>query len=298
MKIWLSKNSEIAIREQIVTQIKLGITSGDLAVGEKLPSTQEISRRFQIHSNTVSNAYQNLAENGLIEFKKGSGFYVCEVSAKIVDGEATLDSLIAEFLKTAQSKGFSKPEIQNRLQKSFSDQVLKQIVLIESDKDFQEILIDEIRQATGVKVCGISFEDFRSEHTKFNANFAAMSDEENKIQSVLPPNKNCIFLKPRSVSASMTGETRPEREDLIAIVSGWEKFLFWAKTILIAANIESESLIIRSTKEENWKKGLKNTSMIICDSLTAKKIPQKEKIRPFYLISDESLKELQNLAKQ
>ena len=30
MKIWLTKNSEIPVREQIIAQITLGITSGDL----------------------------------------------------------------------------------------------------------------------------------------------------------------------------------------------------------------------------------------------------------------------------
>ncbi|MET0754174.1 MAG: GntR family transcriptional regulator, partial [Pyrinomonadaceae bacterium] len=78
MKIWLSKNSEIPVREQIVTQIALGIVSGDLRVGEKLPSTREIARRFGVHSNTVSSAYQKLSEQNLIEFKKGSGFFVSE----------------------------------------------------------------------------------------------------------------------------------------------------------------------------------------------------------------------------
>ncbi len=297
MKIWLSKNSEVSVREQLITQITLGITSGDLPVGEKLPSTQEIARRFRIHSNTVSGAYQKLAKDGWIEFKKGSGFYVCKVLARNSRGENALDLLIADFLKTAHLKGFSKTEIQNRLGKWFSSQSAKQIILIESDEDFREILIEEIRLATKFTVIGISFEDFRETFEKLNAIFVAMNDEESNIQEILPADKSCFYLKSRSVSASMTGETRPDRDDLIAIVSGWEKFLLLAKTILVAANIESESLILRSTKTQKWQSGLKNSAMIICDSLTARKIPHKEKIRPFYLISDESLKELQNLTK-
>lgn len=295
MKIWLSKNSEISVREQIIAQITLGITSGDLSVGEKLPSTQEIARRFRIHSNTVSNAYQKLAKDGWIEFKKGSGFYVCEVSTRNPEGENALDLLIADFLKIAQSKGFSRKEIQNRLKKWFSSQTATQILLIESDQDFREILIEEIRIATKFEVIGISFENFRETFENLNAIFVAMNDEESKIQEILPADKTCFYLKSRSVPASMAGETRPAREDLIAVVSGWEKFLIWAKTILVAADIESESLIVRSTKTEKWQNGLKNSVMIICDSLTARKIPHKEKIRPFYLISDESLKELKTL---
>ncbi len=295
MKIWLSKNSEVSVREQIIAQITLGITSGDLPVGEKLPSTQEIARRFRIHSNTVSNAYRKLAEDGWIEFKKGSGFYVCEVSAKKLQGENVLDLLIADFLKTSQLKGFSKKVIQNRLGKWFSNQSAKQIILIESDEDFRQILIEEIKQKTGSEIIGISLEEFRETFENLNGVFVAMNDEERNIQKILPVDKTCFYLKSRSVPASMAGETRPEREDLIAVVSGWEKFLLLAKTILLAANVESESLILRSTKAENWQNGLKNSTMIICDSLTAKKIFQKEKIRPFYLISDESLTELQNI---
>jgi DNA-binding transcriptional regulator YhcF (GntR family) len=43
MKIWLSKNSEIPVREQLITQIALGIASKDLKTGERLPSTSEIA---------------------------------------------------------------------------------------------------------------------------------------------------------------------------------------------------------------------------------------------------------------
>ena len=71
MKIWLSKNSEVPVREQIITQITLGIASGDLVVGTRLPSTSEIARRYKIHSNTVSNAYQILAEQLKAQFGIG-----------------------------------------------------------------------------------------------------------------------------------------------------------------------------------------------------------------------------------
>src|SRR6185436_4554857 len=97
MKIWLSKNSEIPMREQIVTQITLGIMSGDLKTGERLPSTNEIARRFKVHANTVGSAYQKLTEQNLIEFKKGSGFFVSENKTIEDGGNFKLDRLIAEF---------------------------------------------------------------------------------------------------------------------------------------------------------------------------------------------------------
>lgn len=295
MKIWLSKNSEIPVRDQLITQITLGIISGDLSVGEKLFSTRELARRFKIHANTVSSAYQKLGERGLIEFKKGSGFYVCEPNQNKPDGATELDALIADFLKTAQANGFSKDEIKKRLQKWFAVQTPEQFLVIESDKNLREILIEEIKQATNLQVVGTSFEDFQTKHQNTNAHFAAMVDEKPKIESVLPADKICFFIKARSVSDAMTGETRPSQADLIAVVSGWKKFLVWSKTILVAAQIENDAIISRHTAEKDWKKGLQNASIIICDALTAKEFPDDKRVRLFRLIADLSLQELNEI---
>ena len=75
MRLWLSHSSEVPLREQLVTQIRLGIISGDLPARQKLPSTRELARRFHIHANTVSAAYRELQRSGWVEFRKGSGVY-------------------------------------------------------------------------------------------------------------------------------------------------------------------------------------------------------------------------------
>src|SRR6185369_6176967 len=60
MRLWLSKNSAASLREQLGTQLTLGVISGDLKPGEKLPSVRELARRYNIHSNTVSAAYRDV----------------------------------------------------------------------------------------------------------------------------------------------------------------------------------------------------------------------------------------------
>src|SRR5215203_6572404 len=222
MKIWLSKNSEVPVREQIITQITLGIASGDLVTGARLPSTREIAQRFKIHANTVSNAYQILAEQGWLEFKKGSGFYVRQSNA--VPGDNSLDRLIAQFVTTAQTAGFSIEEIRERLARFFNSQNSNRLFVVENDIALRDILIEEIRRAAPLEVAGAGFDEFHQKLSKTGARFAAMFDEEAKIGAVLPPEKNCLFLKANSAAASMTGERRPTADDLIAVVSGWEKF--------------------------------------------------------------------------
>src|SRR5262245_30286481 len=76
MRIWITRNSEVPIREQLVRQILLGILSEDLPAGCKLPSVRAIARRHNIHSNTVSAAYHDLLDRGWLELRRGSGLYV------------------------------------------------------------------------------------------------------------------------------------------------------------------------------------------------------------------------------
>jgi DNA-binding transcriptional regulator YhcF (GntR family) len=282
----------VSVREQLTTQIKIAVACGDLTVGEKLPSTNEISRRFQIHANTVSNAYQELVEKQWLEFRKGSGYYVREIKSEIYANQ--LDNIIAEFIQATQKQGFTLTEIQNRLKRFFETSSPDHFLVVESDKDLQEILVQEISSATGFKTFGTTFEDFEKNPYQTGAIFAAMFDEKAKINTVLPANKPRIFLQTTSAADSMKGEQRPSENDLIAVASGWEKFLLMAKVMLLAVQIDGESLLIRSTKQPNWKKGLNEASFIICDSLTSTKLKTNQKVRVFKLIAENSIEELKN----
>jgi GntR family transcriptional regulator len=298
MKIWLSKNSEVPVRDQLMTQITIGVLSGDLAVGEKLPSTREIARRFQIHANTVSSTYQKLADDGWLEFRKGSGFYIREADQANLDRGIQLDRLITDLFKTARELGFSPDEVQVRVKKRISFHPPARLLVIESDERLRDIIVTEVSGATDREVGGITLAEFEGGYRNKAAFFAAMIDEKHKIENKVPAEKTCLYLKARSVSDSMTGQTRPSPDDLIALVSGWDKFLLMAKTILVAANIDPTSLLVRRTDEPGWKKGLRSASMIICDSLTAGHFPGDPRIRPFRIVADESLAEIEKVLSQ
>src|SRR6267142_5417018 len=76
MQLWFARGSEVTIREQLVTQVILGILSDDLAPGQRLPSTRELARRFNLHPNTVSAGYRQLERDRWVEFRRGSGVYI------------------------------------------------------------------------------------------------------------------------------------------------------------------------------------------------------------------------------
>ena len=162
MKLWISKNSEVTVHEQLVTQIKLGIASRDLSPSEKLPSTRELARRFSIHQNTVSAAYRELAAAGLVSFRKGRGVYVSDMEPG-AGPELSLDHLLGQFIALAASAGFTRDNISAAMRNWLKAGRVREVLVVESDRGLRSILVEEIGSAGGCPVSGIALEDFTAE---------------------------------------------------------------------------------------------------------------------------------------
>jgi DNA-binding transcriptional regulator YhcF (GntR family) len=299
MRIWLSKNSEVPVREQLATQIILGIVSWDLKPGQKLPSTRELARRFKIHSNTVSAAYRDLAERGWVELRKGSGIYVREhpEGAPVSEG-LELDHLISVFLQAARAQGYSLAEIQARVKRLLEAQPPDHFLVIESDEGLQQILVAEIKEATGFRVVGAGLEACTDPSILAGAAPVALYGQEGeRIRAALSPEVFCLMLHSRSVPASMQGRKPPPPDALVAVVSHWPEFLRWARTMLVAAGIDPAALSFRDAREDGWQRGLRSSAFVITDALTATQLPEGCDVRVFRLIADSSLDELRDLIK-
>ncbi len=52
MRLWLNRTGEVSLREQLITQVTLAILCKEMLPGQRLPSTRDLARRFNIHANT------------------------------------------------------------------------------------------------------------------------------------------------------------------------------------------------------------------------------------------------------
>lgn len=68
----------IPIRQQLKGLIEYGIASGELLVGETLPSVRELAARLGVAPMTISQVYGELKDDGLIETRRGSGTLVAD----------------------------------------------------------------------------------------------------------------------------------------------------------------------------------------------------------------------------
>lgn len=289
MKLWISKNGEISIRDQIVTQVRLGIATCDLKPGEKLPSTRELARRFGIHPNTVSAAYRELAAASVVEFRHGSGVFITKTNEEDVSISKNVDSLVSDLAAIALAHGFTRAEIKDAFDRWNSRTDGKTLTIVESDLGLRSVISEEISARLGIDAECITLDDFLVGNYDQSSVLTALNDEKEKMEPVLDHGQTAIFLTANSPTHTLASSDRPDKANLIAVVSGWQQFLAFARMYLIAAKIDPDVLIIRSTSEPNWPSGLEAASIIICDSAAAKHFPNDDRLRVFRLIADDSL---------
>lgn len=293
MQLWLSRHSDVPIREQLTAQIKLAILSQDLKPGQRLPSTRELARRFKIHSNTVSAAYRELSEQGWVDLRAGSGIYVRKFKPDVeLEAQLDLDNLIVEFLQVARRKGFSLAEVQERIKHWLRLQPPDHFLVLDPDPDFRAILMAEIKQATGFRVQGASLADCANRSLLVGAIPVALYGQAEAVQAALPPKMACLLIRTRSVPEALKGEKRPAKEELLAVVSRWPMFLQYAHSVLSAVGVDPDTLSLRATTEPGWQKGLRAHSIVIADAATAEQMPASVRPRIFNIIADSSLTEL------
>ncbi len=296
MRLWISKNSEVPIREQLVTQIVLGIVSNDLKIAERLPSTRDLARRYDIHANTVSSAYRELARRGWVEFRKGSGVFVRARTDEPLEDGLALDQLIARFFRNLREDGYSLAEIQAGFQRSLSVQRPDHFVLLEPDPELREILVAEIAAVTEVRVKGVGPGEVDGVMT--GAVPVVLYGHMDQYAERIKPETDVLVLHSASVVERMRGQTRPPQDALVAIVSRWPEFLKWARTMLVAAGLDADALSFRDARERNWEKGLRSAAFVITDSLMAPRIPAGCEVKVFRVLAESSLQELRAYAER
>jgi hypothetical protein len=62
--------------------------------------------------------------------------------------------------------------------------------------------------------------------------------------------------------------------------------------MLSAAGFHPDSLVLRDARQSNWQRGLKQTAAVVCDSLTAKELPNGCRAIPFSLLAESCVEEL------
>jgi GntR family transcriptional regulator len=117
----LDPKAGVPFYRQIIDQIKFGIASGSLTIGEQLPTVRALAVELKVNLNTVSKAYKELEIRNILETQQGTGTFIGKAEIKIPQKEKSkkLQDICNEFSTIAFSYGFSTDDIINELQKNY-----------------------------------------------------------------------------------------------------------------------------------------------------------------------------------
>lgn len=288
MRLWFSPASEVPIYRQLVTQVTLAILSGDLRPGDRLPSTRELARRFSIHANTVSAGYRQLARDGWVEYRHGSGVYIKSDAAQPSTPEQILDQHIAAFFKVVRELRLPAATIRRRVAEWIAWPPPDHFLLVDPDPEAREILLSEIRTLTSWPAEGISLEEAAKPEASRAAVPLCRPRMTGLARAALPAGLELVTLQIRSANRWLDPELPSLKGKLIGVVSAWADFRDNARTMLAAAGVDPDLLVVRNPRRPRWQRGLEQTGAIICDVHTAEKqeFPKGPRIFIFSLLAD------------
>jgi DNA-binding transcriptional regulator YhcF (GntR family) len=292
MRFWITKNSEISVRQQLVRQTLLGILSGDLAEGTRLPSLRATARRYRIHANTVSSAYHDLVEAGWLELRRGSGLYVRPLQKEAAVN--AIETRLRSFLRDAEATGHSPEHVLRALEGIVAPRRPPRLTLFEPEPAMREILVAELRAKVGVP---IEVTDLEPLHY----------DPETSLLAALPtrvlalqrryPDVKCHVLRLPSVASILAGEHVPPALTLIAVLSLSEEIRQGARAVLIAAGMPPDSLFEVDAGRASWRESIQAATLVVTDAKMAAEVPAGIPRRVFYVVAESSIEELRHLCR-
>ncbi|PHL22915.1 GntR family transcriptional regulator [Enterococcus faecium] len=138
-------SNQLPVYIQIHDQLKNEIEQGIWKVGDRLPSERELAVKFNVSRMTLRQAIQNLADEGILERKIGSGTYVAREKVQEKMSGATSFTEIME----SQNRVPSSRTISYFLTSPSSSEMEK----LNLSKDETILRMERIRFADDVPIC-------------------------------------------------------------------------------------------------------------------------------------------------
>ena len=121
MQLYIDNRSGAPIYDQIYSQIKDAILSGQVAEGEALPSIRALAKDLRISVITTKRAYDELESEGFLYTLPGKGCFVAERSKELLREEnlKKIEAHMQDIRRLAAVCGLSDDQLSEmwRLQK-------------------------------------------------------------------------------------------------------------------------------------------------------------------------------------
>ena len=124
MNIFIDNKSNSPIYEQLYTQIKAQIISGELTEDELLPSIRNLAKDLRISVVTTKRAYEELEKDGFIYTVAAKGCFVARKNLELLREEnlRKIEAHMDEIARLARLCGLGAENILDMMKYSMEDE--------------------------------------------------------------------------------------------------------------------------------------------------------------------------------
>lgn len=124
MEIILSSASEKPIYEQITSQIKEMIMTGELKPGKALPSMRKLAKDLHVSVITTQRAYDDLSKDGFIVTIPAKGTFVSTQNQDFIREEnlRRIEGLLSDAARLGRENGLSLEELEKTLELVYTEE--------------------------------------------------------------------------------------------------------------------------------------------------------------------------------
>ena len=117
MDIIISNSKDMPIYEQIMSQIREKIITGELKEGDALPSMRLLAKELRISVITTKRAYEELEAGGFIESFTGRGSFVKARNTELIREEnlKEIEELLMQAVERARLSNVNLKELNDIL---------------------------------------------------------------------------------------------------------------------------------------------------------------------------------------
>ena len=123
MTVLIDNKSSLPIYDQIYSQIKAQIISGELQEHEALPSIRNLAEDLRISVITTKRAYDELEKEGFIYTIAAKGCFVAPKNVELLREETlkNIENHIDQIVRLSQSVGLSEQEVLDMVKFAMED---------------------------------------------------------------------------------------------------------------------------------------------------------------------------------
>jgi len=110
-------DDRMPIYRQIILRFSRAFVRGDIKPGDRIPSIRELSAFLRVNTNTIQRVYQEMERDGVINSKRGTGYYFTEDTEMTEKMRKDLTSeSVQRFVDEMCALGLKRNEILDELE--------------------------------------------------------------------------------------------------------------------------------------------------------------------------------------